>query len=348
MAGHDVVVVGSGPNGLSAAVAMARAGRSVLVLEAEETIGGAARTMELTLPGFAHDAFSSVYPLGIGSPFFRSLPLRTRLTWLHPPAPRRTRSTTAAAVWRVRPRHGETLGAEEGVHKRVAAVRLAECCRLLAARYHAPPAADGASGWTRCRSLQGLVEAPFARARACAAARAPRTGAASTYARRLVRACAGGGGTRWDGLRARARARDAALASLLRSLGGDPDRRARPLATTPPTTARWTCPRRSPPISAEVPGRYRRALSGSGWFGVFKWTGTLDTVPGLAAWRRGSAPCLTPAAIYASEREPISGRVSGARSCCSRSERLDPRSRPVEARGWGYCQSPLSDADMTA
>jgi phytoene dehydrogenase-like protein len=66
----DVVVVGAGPNGLAAALTCAKAGRSVLVLEAMETIGGGARTAELTLPGFAHDVCSAIHPLAAVSPFF--------------------------------------------------------------------------------------------------------------------------------------------------------------------------------------------------------------------------------------------------------------------------------------
>ena len=85
---YDAVVVGSGPNGLAAAITMARAGRSVLVVEGKETIGGGMRTAELTLPGFHYDICSSVHPLGVGSPFFRSLPLADfGLKWVHPDAP---------------------------------------------------------------------------------------------------------------------------------------------------------------------------------------------------------------------------------------------------------------------
>lgn len=83
---YDAIVVGAGPNGLSAAIVLAQAGRSVLVLEAAETIGGGARTKELTLPGFQHDICSAIHPLGIGSPFFRTLPLSSYgLEWIHPP-----------------------------------------------------------------------------------------------------------------------------------------------------------------------------------------------------------------------------------------------------------------------
>lgn len=80
----DVVVVGAGPNGLTAAVELARRGRSVAVFEAAGTIGGGARTEELTLPGFRHDPCSAAHPLGISSPAFRALPLdRYGLEWLH-------------------------------------------------------------------------------------------------------------------------------------------------------------------------------------------------------------------------------------------------------------------------
>ena len=83
----DAVVVGSGPNGLSAAVALAQGGASVLVLEAADDIGGGTRTVELTLPGFHHDVCSAVHTTGILSPFFRSLPLEEHgLRWIVPRA----------------------------------------------------------------------------------------------------------------------------------------------------------------------------------------------------------------------------------------------------------------------
>lgn len=81
----DAVVIGSGPNGLTAAVRLARAGRDVVVLEAADAPGGAVRTAELTLPGFRHDVFSSVYPAGAASPVFDRLPLTDHgLSWVHP------------------------------------------------------------------------------------------------------------------------------------------------------------------------------------------------------------------------------------------------------------------------
>jgi phytoene dehydrogenase-like protein len=81
----DAVVVGSGPNGLAAAVALARAGLSVTVLESHQTIGGGTRTEELTVPGVLHDVCSAVHPLGVGSPFLSSLELgRHGLEWCWP------------------------------------------------------------------------------------------------------------------------------------------------------------------------------------------------------------------------------------------------------------------------
>lgn len=84
---YDAIVIGSGPNGLAAAITLARAGRSVIVYEAQDTIGGGSRSKELTLPGFVHDVCSAIHPLGIASPFMRSVPLELYgLTWVHPPA----------------------------------------------------------------------------------------------------------------------------------------------------------------------------------------------------------------------------------------------------------------------
>ncbi|MEV0320988.1 NAD(P)/FAD-dependent oxidoreductase [Streptomyces sp. NPDC050658] len=84
----DAVVVGAGPNGLTAAVELARRGFSVAVFEAKGTVGGGARTEELTLPGFRHDPCSAAHPLGINSPVFRTMPLdRYGLEWLQPPLP---------------------------------------------------------------------------------------------------------------------------------------------------------------------------------------------------------------------------------------------------------------------
>jgi phytoene dehydrogenase-like protein len=83
----DAIVIGSGPNGLSAAIRLAEAGRSVVVLEAAARPGGAVATEELTLPGFHHDTFSSVFPAAAASPVFARMPLAAfGLEWVHPAA----------------------------------------------------------------------------------------------------------------------------------------------------------------------------------------------------------------------------------------------------------------------
>jgi phytoene dehydrogenase-like protein len=101
----DAVVVGAGPNGLTAAAVLARAGLAVRVHEAGRSVGGGARTEELTLPGFRHDPCSAVHPLGVGSPVFATLGLeRHGLEWLHPelpmahPFPDGTSATLARSV----------------------------------------------------------------------------------------------------------------------------------------------------------------------------------------------------------------------------------------------------------
>lgn len=83
MSEFDGAVVGSGPNGLAAAVELARNGRKVLVVEAADEIGGGTRTSELTLPGFRHDVCSAIHPSGIASPFFKEIGLD--VAWLQPP-----------------------------------------------------------------------------------------------------------------------------------------------------------------------------------------------------------------------------------------------------------------------
>jgi phytoene dehydrogenase-like protein len=82
----DAIVVGSGPNGLAAAIVIARAGRSVTVFEADSTVGGGLRSAELTLPGFVHDVCSAIHPMAVASPLFRTLPLASHgLEWIEPP-----------------------------------------------------------------------------------------------------------------------------------------------------------------------------------------------------------------------------------------------------------------------
>ncbi len=86
MGEYDAVVVGSGPNGFSAAITLARTGRKVLMLESKATIGGGMRSQEITLPGFVHDICSAIHPLTLISPFFKTIPFaRLGLTWIYSP-----------------------------------------------------------------------------------------------------------------------------------------------------------------------------------------------------------------------------------------------------------------------
>lgn len=113
----DAVVIGSGPNGLAAAITLARAGCSVLVLEAKATPGGGMRSMELTLPGFIHDVCSAAHPLAVASPFFQSLPLVEHgLEWVYPPAPAAHPLDDAPAV--IIERSLEATGARLGIDSR--------------------------------------------------------------------------------------------------------------------------------------------------------------------------------------------------------------------------------------
>jgi phytoene dehydrogenase-like protein len=82
---YDAVVVGSGPNGLAAAILMQQNGLSVLLIEGKDTLGGGMRSAELTLPGFIHDICSAIHPLGVASPFFQTLPLAAHgLEYIYP------------------------------------------------------------------------------------------------------------------------------------------------------------------------------------------------------------------------------------------------------------------------
>jgi phytoene dehydrogenase-like protein len=131
---YDAVVVGSGPNGLAAAITLARLGRSVQVIEARDTVGGGARTMALTLPGFHHDVCSTTHPLGVSSPFFRSLPLAEHgLEWIQPEAALAHPLDGGRAALAVRSLDltTETLGRDAGRYRRLLKPLVDEWDRLL-------------------------------------------------------------------------------------------------------------------------------------------------------------------------------------------------------------------------
>ncbi len=116
---YDAVVVGSGPNGLSAAIVLQRAGLSVLLLEAKATVGGGLRSAELTLPGFTHDLCSAIHPLALASPFFMTLPLSEYgLEYIHPPVPAAHPfdDGTAALLRHSMEETANGLGADQGAY----------------------------------------------------------------------------------------------------------------------------------------------------------------------------------------------------------------------------------------
>src|SRR5262245_39527585 len=137
---YDAVVVGAGPNGLAAAIRLAQEKLSVIVLEANDTIGGGTRSTELTLPGFTHDLCSAVHPLGIGSPFLRKLPLeRYGLHWLQPefPLAHPLEGEVAATIQRSFKKTAESLGADQSAYARLMAP-LVEQSENLSAEFLQP------------------------------------------------------------------------------------------------------------------------------------------------------------------------------------------------------------------
>ena len=122
MANPDAIVVGAGPNGLAAAIVLARAGRNVVVYEAQEVVGGGCRSDALTLPGFVHDVCSAVHPMAVASPFFRTLPLAQHgLEWVQPPAmlAHPFDAAPAAIVHRSLTGTAEGLGGDDRAYRRM-------------------------------------------------------------------------------------------------------------------------------------------------------------------------------------------------------------------------------------
>ncbi len=131
----DAIIVGSGPNGLSAAIELARAGRSVRVHEAQPTVGGGSRSAALTLPGFVHDVCSAIHPLAAGSPVFRLLPLQEHgLEWIHPGVPlaHPLDDGTAAVLHRSLDRTVTGLGEDGTAYRRLVGRLVAGWPELLA------------------------------------------------------------------------------------------------------------------------------------------------------------------------------------------------------------------------
>lgn len=120
--GYDAIIVGSGPNGLAAAITMQQAGLSVLLIEGKDTIGGGLRTAELTLPGFKHDICSAIHPMAVASPFFASLPLdQFGLEFIYPPlgAAHPFDDGTAALLFRSVEETAASLGSDQQTYEKL-------------------------------------------------------------------------------------------------------------------------------------------------------------------------------------------------------------------------------------
>src|SRR5204863_4003935 len=173
------IVVGSGPNGLAAAITLAQAGVGVTVLEAEDTIGGGTRSGALTLPGFTHDVCSAIHPMAVAAPFFRSQLLeRHGLEWIHSPAPLAHPLDDGSAVILERSLHATAgaLGADARAYRDVFASLVDHSdtlldtllAPLLPPRPSKHPIALARFGIAALRSARGFARSRFSGERACA------------------------------------------------------------------------------------------------------------------------------------------------------------------------------------
>jgi phytoene dehydrogenase-like protein len=274
---QDVIVVGSGPNGLAAAITLARAGRDVLLIEGRDTVGGGVRTEELTLPGFRHDTCSAIHPLGVASPFMRSIPLeRFGLEWVHPPAPlahpldddravmlERSPSETAAGLGPDGPAWNALVGR---LAREADAVLRGVLSPLQVPRH---PVAMARFGLHALRSADGMARSVFAGdpARALFAGNAAHSmlplRAAATASFGLVLAMLGHAAG-WPLPRGGSQALADALAAYLRSLGGEIET-DRTVTSLEELDARLVLldvtPRQFLTLAGpRLDGRYRRAL----------------------------------------------------------------------------------------
>jgi phytoene dehydrogenase-like protein len=369
----DAFVVGSGPNGLAAAIVLARAGLSVRVLEAADSVGGGARSAELTLPGFVHDVCSAIHPLGVASPFLRTLPLAEHdLEWVESPAAlaHPFDDETAVLIERSPDAAAPTLGDDETRWRRLFATLVRDADALLEdalAPAHIPahPLALARFGARAALPATALARLAFRGDRA----RGVFAGLAAHSMLRLERPPSGafglvlgllGHAVGWPFPRGGSQRLSDALASYLCSLGGEIEtgRRVESLAElgdTRPVLLDVT-PRGLLELAGDrLPPRYRQRLQRYRYGpGVFKLDWALD---GPIPWR--AEDCTRAATVHlgatlgeiaASERASVGGEIAERPYVLLAQQSLfDPTRAPAERHtAWAYCHVPNSSAvDMT-
>lgn len=371
---RSCVVVGSGPNGLAAAIELARAGCKVTLLEAAQTVGGGARSGELTLPGFVHDGCSAIHPLAVVSPVFRSLRLgEFGLEWILPPSPlaHPFDDGTAATLHTSFEATALELGADGARWRALFAPLVADSEALLDATL-APlfpprhPFALAKFGVTGMRSARAVAERRFGGPRARAlfaglaahsllALEAPFSASFALVLGMLAHK------SNWPLPRGGAGAISSALARCLESLGGEivTSHRVSSPADIPPagTVLFDLSPRQLVEIAGDrLPARYRRRLEVYRYGpGAYKLDWALD---GPIPWR--APDCAGAATVHlggtldelsASERAASAGTICDAPFVLLAQPSLFDRSRAPAGKhtAWAYCHVPNgSTADMTA
>lgn len=358
-------MVGSGPNGLAAAITLARAGWAVLVLEAQPEIGGGTRSAELTLPGFVHDVCSSIHPMARLSPFFRTLPLAAHgLEWVDPPAAvaHPLDSGWAALLAPQLETTGESLGPDAGAWRRLMEPFVKNWSKLEQIILAPPslpryPVVAARFGLRAMWSATGLARAMFREERA----RALFAGLAAHSFLPLERTPSAAFGlvlgitahlVGWPFPRGGSARLAAALASYLRTLGGQIETSSpvRSLDELPPAQAILcdVTPRQLLAMAGRrLPRAYRRKLEAYRYGpGAFKMDWALD---GPIPWK--SAACALAATVHLggtleevaeSERAPWQNRVAERPFVLVAQTSLFDTSRAPAGKhtAWAYCHVP--------
>lgn len=369
----DAVVIGSGPNGLAAAVSLAQQGAEVRVIEGHAQIGGGTRTAELTLPGFHHDVCSAAHPMGILSPYLRTLPLEAHgLRWIQPPISVAHPLDDGPAVLLHRDLEATMaqLGPDAGAYRRLIAPFLSNPHGLLEdllAPLGIPkhPIQMLRFGLRAIRSATGLSKR-FREDRARALIAGCAAHAIMPLDHKLTAALAvvfllTGHTAEWPVAEGGSHAITKALASLLESLGGriETGRWVRSLADLPPARIYLfdTAPRGLAEIAGSVlPDRYLRRLSRFRYGpGVFKLDWALD---GPIPWRDPRAREASTVHVGGTLEEIAASEAAMWRGehperpfvLVVQQSEFDPSRAPAgKHTGYGYCHVPHgSTVDHTA